>query len=273
MMRHRPFPACRSSHHRCGGRHHAIPRPAERDLISSTRGSARLRDMYGRRTFGDAGDRVLRDGGQRADVPVEADQGDRAIHAGLPGRRAGPRRHPAGIGTPGAEHRDRQPSRRRHHHRHQAGRHRRPRRLHAADRRYQFRAVILALSESRLRSGQELRAGGDAGLQPAGAGDRTVGAGHHRAGIRDLREGQSGPAQFRFRSGHPAADPGRVVQGGHRYRHRQHPLQGRCAGHHRYARRPHPDEFRDHGDAAAADPAGQGPGAGGHHPGAEQGLA
>src|SRR3954470_3217863 len=146
MMRHRPFPACRSSHHRRGGCHHAIPHPAERHLISSTRGSVRPQDMYGRRTlamlaiaccatvasaqtYPSKPIKVIVPYTPGSPVDVLARVVTQQVSARLGQSIVIDNRPGAGttIGTKLAG--------------------RRPRRLHAVDRRYQFRAVILALSE------------------------------------------------------------------------------------------------------------------------------
>jgi hypothetical protein len=158
-----------------------------------------------------------------------------------------------------AEHRDDSPpSRRRHRHR---------RKLAATADPDGYTLLIGATSRCHSRSIRsdydpvKSRAGGDAAYSPQV--DRTVGAGHHRAGIRDLREANPGQL-ISVSARHPAADSGRVTQGGHRYQHRQHPLQGGAQAS-PICSAAASNQFQDHGDAAA-DPAGQGPGAGGHHP-------
>ena len=93
----------------------------------------------------------------------------------------------------------------------------------------------------------------------ADAGDRAGGAGQDAAGVRRLRQSQSGQAQLRLRPGHAAATGRRDVQARERHRHRQHPLQGRHPGRYRHAGRPGADEHRHHLDAGAARPRGQAP--------------
>ncbi len=113
------------------------------------------------------------------------------------------------VGAAGADHRDRQPARGRYHDRQQACGRRRTGRLYAADRRHEPDHFGVALSQSRLRSGQEFRRRRHAGEQPAGAGDRAQRSGEDRSGVHRLRQGPSGQVELRLRTGDAAAHPGR----------------------------------------------------------------
>ena len=129
-----------------------------------------------------------------------------------------------------------------------------------------FVHLVLALSESRLRSAQELRAGGDAGAQPAGARDRAVGAGQDRAGIRratrrpirasSISASGSAPCRRSWASRFKAVTGTDIAS--IPYKGGAQAITDMLGGRIEM-------NFGTHGDAAAADPAGQGPGARGHH--------
>ena len=158
------------------------------------------------------------------------------------------------AGAPGADHRGGEPDRRRHHHRRQGGGDGGAGRLHAALHRAEPRLLPGAVSQSRLRSGEEPGPGRDPGHLVARDGDRTVGAGHERRGARGLRQGQSRQAGVRLRPCHHAAHPGRSVPAGDRHRYRERSLSRRRGRARRPARRAHPHQHRAGAAAAAADP-------------------
>ena len=134
-----------------------------------------------------------------------------------------------------------------------------PRRLHAAVRQHD---VALhrpgAVQEPRLRSGQELRAGG-VGLARLDGGGRECGrAGENGDGARRLRQGQSRQAPQRLRRRLSAPHRLGIVHADDRDRHRVRPLSRHGAGHDRPGGRPDSDDDRRHRVAAAPHPRRQG---------------
>ena len=158
-----------------------------------------------------------------------------------------------------AERRSREPAGRRHHHRHESGRHVRARRLHAAVPEFEPGRGSGDVQEPRLRSDQGLRAGRQCRLGLVGHGGSAGASGKERAGADRSCQGASQHAELRLRPGHRAAARRRMVQQDQRACDRERALQGRHAGGHRHDGRHDPAQHRHHLDAAAADPRGKNP--------------
>ena len=146
----------------------------------------------------------------------------------------------------------RQPSRRRHQCRNQGRGLGRAERLHAAVQLLEHGGVAGDVPQSRLRSGEEFRAGREHHLRALGDGDREIDPRQHGAGVHRLCEEESRQARVRLRTGDGAAARRRVAQGPRRRRHHQRALQGRPAGGHRPDRRTHPFPHHHHRDRDAA---------------------